>query len=176
MAFILTARGYRPQIGADCFIAPNATLTGEVELGERCSVWFNAVIRGDVNSIRIGAETNIQDGAIIHGTWQKHSTIIGSRVSIGHGAKVHGCTIEDDVLIGMGAIVLDGATVGQGCIVAAGAVVLENSVLESGWLYAGIPARKIKAVSEHQTEKLIQTALNYPMYGGLYDKDELAAY
>ncbi|HLK98517.1 MAG TPA: gamma carbonic anhydrase family protein, partial [Hymenobacter sp.] len=138
-ALILPVLGKLPQIGPNCFLADNATIVGDVTLGRECTVWFNTVIRGDVNSIRIGDKTNVQDGAVLHCTYQKAATIIGSRVSIGHKAIVHGCTVEDDVLIGMGAIVMDHAVVGAGCIVAAGAVVLENTQCEPGYLYAGVP-------------------------------------
>jgi len=163
-ALILPVHGVYPQLGANCFVADNATLVGDVTLGADCTVWFNAVIRGDVNSIRIGDQTNIQDGAVLHCTYQKAATTIGSRVSIGHKAIVHGCTVEDDVLIGMGAIVMDRAVVGRGCIIAAGAVVLENTVCEPGYLYAGIPARRIKPVTEEQQANISRTADNYVLY------------
>ncbi|RYU75628.1 gamma carbonic anhydrase family protein [Hymenobacter persicinus] len=165
-ALLLPVHGIMPQFGANCFLADNATLVGDVVLGADCTVWFNAVIRGDVNRIRIGDKTNIQDGAVLHCTYQKAATTIGSRVSIGHKAIVHGCTVEDEVLIGMGAIVMDQAVVGEGCIIAAGAVVLENTVCEPGYLYAGIPARKIKPVTEEQRANLRRTADNYVMYAG----------
>ena len=157
-----------PTIGADCFLAYNATIVGDVVLGRGCTVWFTAVIRGDVNSIRIGDETNIQDGAVLHCTYQKAALTIGARVSIGHRALVHGCTIEDDVLIGMGAIVMDHAVVGRGCLIAAGAVVLENMVCEPGYLYAGVPAKKITPVSEAQAEGLRRTAANYQLYASWF--------
>jgi carbonic anhydrase/acetyltransferase-like protein (isoleucine patch superfamily) len=137
-------------------------------LGRGCTVWFTTVIRGDVNSIRIGDETNIQDGAVLHCTYQKAALTIGARVSIGHRALVHGCTIEDDVLIGMGAIVMDYAIVGRGCLIAAGAVVLEHTVCEPGYLYAGVPAKKIKPVSEAQAEGLRRTAANYQLYASWF--------
>lgn len=161
---ILPIQGRTPQIGPNCYVADNATLIGDVTLGADCTVWFTAVVRGDVNSIRIGERTNIQDGAIIHCTYERAATTIGSRVSIGHRAIVHGCTVEDDVLIGMGAIVMDHAVVGRGCIIAAGAVVLENTQCEPGYLYAGVPAKKIKPVSEAQQAGLSRTADNYVMY------------
>ncbi|MET4106658.1 gamma carbonic anhydrase family protein [Hymenobacter sp. UYP22] len=167
-ALILPVQGKAPQFGADCFIADNATVVGDVTLGRGCTVWFSAVVRGDVNSIRVGDETNIQDGAVIHCTYLKAATVIGSRVSIGHKAIVHGCTVEDDVLIGMGAIVMDRAVVGAGCIIAAGAVVLEGTQCEPGHLYAGIPARKIKPVSEEQRAGLRQTAANYQLYASWF--------
>lgn len=161
---ILPVRGVLPRWGKDCFIAPNATLTGDLVLGDECTVWFQAVLRGDVHSIRIGNRTNIQDGAVVHATYQKAATCIGSGVSIGHRAIVHGCTIEDDVLIGMGAVVMDHAVVEYGCIVAAGAVVLENHRCRSGFLYAGVPAKPIKPVSPEQLLSIQQTALRYPDY------------
>ncbi|RZJ89461.1 MAG: gamma carbonic anhydrase family protein [Hymenobacter sp.] len=163
-ALILPIKGILPTIGPDCFLADNATIVGDVVLGRGCTVWFTAVVRGDVNRIRIGDETNIQDGAVLHCTYEKAALTIGSRVSIGHRALVHGCTIEDDVLIGMGAIVMDHAVVGAGCLIAAGAVVLENTVCEPGYLYAGVPAKKIKPVSEVQAANLRQTAANYQLY------------
>jgi carbonic anhydrase/acetyltransferase-like protein (isoleucine patch superfamily) len=167
-ALILPVNGIAPQLGADCFVADNATIVGDVVLENNCTVWFNAVLRGDVNSIRIGDKTNIQDGAVIHCTYQKAATNIGARVSIGHRAIVHGCTVEDDVLIGMGAIVMDKAVVGAGCIVAAGAVVLENTQCEPGYLYAGIPARKIKPVTEEQRAMVARTADNYVLYASWF--------
>lgn len=171
MPLILPVQGKHPQLGADCFVAENATIVGDVTLGARCTVWFNAVLRGDVNSIRIGDKTNVQDGAVIHCTYQKAATTIGSRVSIGHKAIVHGCTVQDDVLIGMGAIVMDQAVVGAGCIIAAGAVVLENTQCEPGFLYAGIPARKIKPVTEEQRANMLRTADNYVMYAGWFQPE-----
>jgi carbonic anhydrase/acetyltransferase-like protein (isoleucine patch superfamily) len=147
MALILPVQGKSPEFGNNCFIAPNATIVGDVVMGDECSVWFNAVIRGDVHYIKIGDKVNIQDGAIIHCTYQKHPTNIGSHVSIGHNAMVHGCTIHDNVLIGMGAIVMDNCVVHTNAIVAAGAVVLEGTIVEAGTIYAGVPAKKVKEVS-----------------------------
>ncbi|WP_324676070.1 gamma carbonic anhydrase family protein [Hymenobacter sp. GOD-10R] len=167
-ALILPVHGVTPQLGPNCFVADNATIVGDVVLGADCTVWFNAVIRGDVNSIRIGERTNIQDGAVLHCTYQRAATTLGSRVSIGHRAIVHGCTVEDDVLIGMGAIVMDHAIVGKGCIIAAGAVVLENTQCEPGYLYAGVPARKIKPVTEEQRSNLLRTADNYVLYASWF--------
>jgi len=167
-AVILPVKGIHPTWGEACFIAPNATLVGDVKMGNRCSVWFNAVIRGDVNSITIGDDTNIQDGAVIHATYQKASTHIGNRVSIGHNALVHGCTVKDHVLIGMGAIVMDHAEVQSFCIIAAGSVVLENTVCESGYLYAGTPAKKIKPLSEEQRELLKRLPDNYILYASWF--------
>lgn len=168
MALILPVKNIYPQIGENCFIAANATIVGEVVLGNDCSVWFNAVVRGDVNSIRIGNKTNIQDGAVIHCTYQKAATVIGNNVSVGHNAIVHGCTVHDNVLIGMGAIVMDNAVVQSNCIVAAGAIVLENTICESGYIYAGIPAKKVKQLSPEQIAGLNKTADNYVMYGSWF--------
>jgi len=156
--------GVWPQWGQGCRVAHNATLTGDLILGNECTVWYNAVLRGDVNAIRIGNQTNIQDGAILHCTYQKAATTVGSKVSIGHRAIVHGCTIEDEVLIGMGAIVMDHAVVERGCIVAAGAVILENMRCKAGMLYAGIPARLVKEVSPEQRLSMQETALRYVEY------------
>jgi carbonic anhydrase/acetyltransferase-like protein (isoleucine patch superfamily) len=171
-ALILPVQGKHPQIPADCFVADNATIVGDVTLGAQCTVWFNAVIRGDVNAIRIGDKTNVQDGAVLHCTYQKAATTIGARVSIGHKAIVHGCTVEDDVLIGMGAIVMDHAVVGTGCIVAAGAVVLENTQCEPGYLYAGVPARRIKPVTEEQRANMLRTADNYVLYANWFSEGQ----
>ncbi len=165
MALILPVEGKHPHFGENTFLAPNATIVGEVSMGRDCSVWFNAVIRGDVNFIRIGDQVNIQDGACIHATYQKCGTTIGNRVSIGHNAIVHGCTLHDQVLIGMGAIVMDQAVVHSNTIIAAGAVVLENTVCESGSIYAGVPAKKIKEISpEHVQGEIERIATNYVKY------------
>jgi carbonic anhydrase/acetyltransferase-like protein (isoleucine patch superfamily) len=164
MPVILPVKDKHPQWGDNCFIAPNATIVGDVQLGNNCSVWFNAVIRGDVNNITIGNDSNIQDGAVIHATYHKAATTIGNRVSVGHNAIVHGCTLKDHILIGMGAIVMDHAVVEPYCIIAAGAVVLENSICESGFLYAGMPAKKIKPVTDAQRALLDQLPDNYIMY------------
>lgn len=168
MPLILPVKGVSPSWGSDCFIADNATIVGDVSIGDNCSVWFNAVIRGDVHFIRIGNNTNIQDGAVIHCTYQKASTTIGNNVSIGHNALVHGCILKDHVLVGMGAIVMDHAVVEEYCIIAAGAVVLENTVCETGFLYAGMPARKIKPLTEQQRELLERLPNNYIMYSGWF--------
>lgn len=166
---IKAVRGKEPQIGADCFIAENATIVGEVTLGARCSVWFNAVIRGDVHYIHIGEEVNIQDGAVIHCTYKKAPTTIGNRVSIGHNAIVHGCTLQDDVLIGMGSIVMDGCVIESGSIVGAGAVVTQGTRVEAGSVYAGIPARKVKDMSPELTKgELERIAKNYLMYSSWF--------
>lgn len=164
MSVILPVKDKDPKWGDNCFIAPNATIVGDVLMGNNCSVWFNAVIRGDVNSITIGNETNIQDGAVIHATYLKAATIIGNRVSIGHNAIVHGCILRDNILIGMGAIVMDNALVEPYCIVAAGAVVLENTRCESGFIYAGTPAKKIKPITDEQRALLDKLPDNYIMY------------
>lgn len=156
-------------MGDNCFIAPNATIVGDVIAGNDCSVWFNAVIRGDVNSIRLGNKVNVQDGAVIHCTYQKTKTIIGNNVSIGHNAIVHGCVIEDNVLIGMGAIVMDNARVGSNSIIAAGAVVLEGTIVEAGSIYAGVPAKKVKTISQELISgEINRIADNYLMYSSWY--------
>lgn len=169
MPIILPVQGIHPQFGADCFIAENATIVGEVVCGDQCSFWFNAVVRGDVNSIHMGHRVNVQDGAIIHCTYQKAATRIGNNVSIGHSALVHGCTIHDNVLVGMGSIVMDGCVIESNSIVAAGAVVLEGTHIESGSVYAGVPAKKVKEVSKDLFEGEIQRiANNYVMYSGWF--------
>lgn len=165
MSVILPVKGIYPVIGDDCFVAPNATIVGDVVMGANCSVWFNAVIRGDVNSIRMGNKVNVQDGAVIHCTFEKTKAIIGNNVSIGHNAIVHGCVIEDNVLIGMGAIVMDNAQIGSNSIIAAGAVVLENTVVEPNSIYAGVPAKKVKDIGESMMKGEIQRiADNYLKY------------
>ena len=164
MAIIKTIRGYEPKFGQNCFLADNAVVVGEVTMGDNCTVWFNAVVRGDVNFIKIGDDSNIQDGAVIHGTYQKFSTTIGNKVSIAHNAVVHGCTIHDNVLIGMGAIIMDGAVVGPNAVVAAGAIVLPGTVIEPESIYAGIPAKKVKDLSDEMRAVIQRTAKNYPMY------------
>lgn len=168
MPLILPVKEKNPRIGDNCFIAENATIVGDVVIGKECSVWFTAVIRGDVNSIQIGDRTNIQDGVIIHCTYKKAATIIGDDVSIGHRAIIHGCRINNKTLIGMGAIVMDDAVIEEGCIIAAGAVVLEKTICEAGHLYAGIPAKKIKRLSDTQIENLERTAANYIMYSNWF--------
>ena len=156
-------------MGDDCFIAPNATIVGDVVMGNECSVWFNAVVRGDVNSIRMGNKVNVQDGAVIHCTYQKAATSIGNNVSIGHNAIVHGCVIEDNVLVGMGAIVMDNCRVGSNSIIAAGAVVLENTNIEPGSIYAGIPAKKVKDISQDMISgEINRIADNYVMYSSWF--------
>ncbi len=165
MAYQRTINGKTPHYGQNCFFAENATIVGEVTMGNDCSVWFNAVVRGDVNSIHIGNQVNIQDGAIIHCTYLKAATIIGNNVSIGHRAIVHGCTVEDNVLIGMGAIIMDHAVIGRNSVIAAGAVVLENTIVAPGSIYAGVPAKRVKDVDEGQLKELNERiASNYVMY------------
>ena len=166
---VLPVKGVYPTIPSDCFIAPNATIVGDVEMGIECSVWFNAVVRGDVNSIRMGNRVNVQDGACIHCTYEKTKTIIGNNVSIGHNAIVHGCTVEDNVLIGMGAIVMDRSRIGSNSIIAAGAVVLEDTVVPPGTIFAGIPAKKVKDISQDLLKGEVERiAKNYVMYSGWF--------
>jgi carbonic anhydrase/acetyltransferase-like protein (isoleucine patch superfamily) len=169
MPVILPVKGVHPTIPDDAFIAPNATIVGDVVMGSSCSIWFNAVIRGDVNAIRMGNKVNIQDNAVIHCTYEKHATTIGNNVSIGHSAIVHGCTVEDNVLIGMGAIVMDRAVVGNNSIVAAGAVVLEGTVIPPGSIYAGVPAKKVKDISpEKVSGEIERIANNYTLYSSWF--------
>lgn len=170
MALILPVKGIIPKVGKNVFLAPNSTIVGDVEIGDSCSIWFNAVIRGDVHEIKIGKFTNIQDGAIIHCTYKKAGTYIGNHVNIGHQAMVHGCTLQDHVLVGMGAIVMDHAQVESYVIIAAGAVVLENFVCESGYLYAGVPAKKIKPLTIEQRELLNVLPLRYELYSSWFDE------
>ena len=164
MAFIKSIRGFTPKFGSNCFLADNSVVVGEVTMGDNCTVWFNAVVRGDVHSITIGNNTNIQDGAIIHCTYQRAKTVIGSNVSIAHNAIVHGCTIEDNVLVGMGAIIMDGAIIGSNSVIAAGAIILPGTKVESGSMYAGNPAKRMKDISDEMREVIQRTAKNYPMY------------
>lgn len=161
---VLPVKDKSPIWGENTFIAPNATLVGDVTMGNDCSVWFNAVIRGDVNTITIGHKTNIQDNVVIHATYLKSATTIGNQVSIGHSAIVHGCIIHDFVLVGMGAIIMDDAVVESNCIIAAGSVVLEKTICESGYLYAGTPAKKIKPLTPEQLALLQKLPDNYVMY------------
>ncbi len=169
MPVILPVKGVLPTMGNNCFVAPNATIVGDVVMGDECSVWFNTVLRGDVNFIRMGNKVNVQDGAVIHCTYQKTGTTIGNNVSIGHNAIVHGCVIDDNVLVGMGAIVMDNARIGSNSIIAAGAVVLENTIVEPGTIYAGIPAKKVKDISQELIHGEIERiANNYVMYSGWF--------
>ncbi len=169
---IKDVNGHSPRFGKDCYIAENATIVGEVVMGDQCSIWFNAVVRGDVNYIIMGNKVNVQDGAVIHGTFQKSPTIIGNNVSIGHNAIVHGCTIHDNVLVGMGSIVMDQCVVESHCIIAAGAVVTTGSRLLEGSIYAGVPARRVKDITEElRSGEIERIANNYVMYSGWF-KDE----
>lgn len=168
MPIVKIIKGKKPIVGHDCWFADTAAVIGDVKLGRNCTVWFNAIVRGDVNSIIIGNNTNIQDGSVIHCTYGKTETKIGSNVSIGHNAIVHGCTIEDNVLIGMGAIIMDKTVIGSGSIIGAGAVVLENTKIESNSVYVGNPARKIKDTDEKQIGTIIRTAKNYITYADWY--------
>jgi len=169
MALIKSLNGKTPALGADCFLAETAVIVGDVVMGDGCSVWFNAVVRGDVHEIRIGNKVNIQDGAVIHCTYKKAPTHIGNDVSIAHNAVIHGCTIHDNVLIGMGAIVMDNAVIESNCVIAAGSVVLENTVVESGSVYAGAPAKKVKSISKELLEGQIKRiADSYLMYASWY--------
>ncbi|NDE79255.1 MAG: gamma carbonic anhydrase family protein [Chitinophagaceae bacterium] len=169
MALIIPVRDKTPQLGPNCFVAPNATLIGDIEMGEDCSIWFNAVVRGDVNFIKMGNKVNIQDGACIHCTFEKCGTTIGNSVSIGHHAIVHGCTLHDHVLVGMGAIIMDKAVVHSNTIIAAGAVVLENTICEPNSIYAGVPAKKVKSISPELTEgEINRIANNYVRYAAWY--------
>jgi len=173
MPIILPVKGVLPEIPKDCFLAPNATIVGDVKMGNACSIWFNAVVRGDVNSIRMGHKVNVQDGACIHCTYQKTQTVIGNNVSIGHHAIVHGCTIEDNVLVGMGAIIMDRAHIGANSIIAAGAVVLEDTVVPPGSIFAGVPAKKIKNISQELLKGEVERiANNYVLYSSWFQHPE----
>ncbi|GAC1486614.1 MAG: gamma carbonic anhydrase family protein [Flavisolibacter sp.] len=170
MALILPVASKYPKWGSQCFIAPNATLVGDVILGNQCSVWFNAVVRGDVNSIQLGNKVNVQDGAVIHCTYEKTKTLIGNNVSIGHNALVHGCQVYDNVLIGMGAIVMDNAVINSHTIIAAGAVVLEGTICEEGSIYAGVPAKKVKVIDYQKIEgEINRIADNYTKYARWFE-------
>ncbi|AUP78862.1 gamma carbonic anhydrase family protein [Flavivirga eckloniae] len=169
MPVIKPVRGKSPQIPDDCFVADNATIVGEVFMGSQCSIWFSAVVRGDVNFIKMGNKVNIQDGAVIHGTFETSPTTIGNNVSIGHNALVHGCTIHDNVLIGMGSIVMDDCVVESNSIIAAGAVVTKNTRVEAGSIYAGVPAKKVKDISEELISgEINRIADNYIKYSGWF--------
>lgn len=169
MPVILAVNGKSPQFGKNKFIAENATIVGDVVCGDDCSFWFQSVVRGDVHFVKMGNKVNVQDGAIIHCTYKRSPTTIGNNVSIGHRAIVHGCTIYDNVLIGMGAIVMDNAVIQSNVLIAAGAVVLENTVCESGWIYAGIPARKVKELGKEQFKDSVERiASSYVMYAGWF--------
>jgi len=173
MALIKSVRGFTPQFGKNCYLADNATIIGDVEIGDDCSIWFNAVLRGDVNSIRIGDRVNIQDGTVIHTLYQKSVSVIGNDVSIGHNVVIHGAEIKEGALIGMGAIVLDDAVVGEGAIIAAGSVVLTGTKVEPGSIYAGVPAKFVKKVDPEQSKGMNQKiANNYLMYAGWFQDNE----
>ncbi len=169
MPLVRTVRGFTPHFGSDAFLAETAVVIGDVIAGDQCSVWYNAVVRGDVNAIRIGDRVNIQDGAVLHSTYQKCGLTIGNDVSIGHNAIVHGCIIHDKVLIGMGAIVMDQAVIGEGSVIAAGAVITQNTIVEPGSLMAGVPAKRLGAVGKDLSEGEIERiARNYIMYAGWF--------
>ena len=176
MAIIKKLNGHTPKFGKNCFLADNAAIIGDVEMGNDCSIWFGAVLRGDVHSIRIGNKVNIQDNATIHATYKKSPTNIGNNVSIAHNAVIHGCTIKDNVLIGMGAIVLDDAVVESNTIVAAGSVVTKGTVVESGWVYAGTPAKKMKQLGEELLKGEVERIVNaYSMYASCYEDENQEA-
>jgi carbonic anhydrase/acetyltransferase-like protein (isoleucine patch superfamily) len=171
MSLILPVNGIAPKFGTNVFIAENATVVGDVTTGDDCSIWFQAVVRGDVHYIRMGNKVNVQDGAILHCTYQKAPLNIGNNVSIGHRAIVHGCTVHDNVLIGMGAIVMDHAVIGENSIIAAGAIVLENTIVEPGSIYAGVPAKRVKDVDKTKFKDLIERiSNNYVMYSSWFKK------
>jgi carbonic anhydrase/acetyltransferase-like protein (isoleucine patch superfamily) len=172
MAIIKEVRGFKPQFGNDCWFADNAAIIGEVKMGDGCTVWFSAVVRGDVNSITVGNNSNIQDNATIHGTYEKAATVIGNNVTVGHNAIIHGCTLEDETLIGMGAIVMDNAVIKKGAIIAAGAVVLENTVVEENMIYAGVPAKPVKKVEGKNRDMMVRIAGNYQKYAGWFKETE----
>lgn len=166
---IKAVNGKSPKIPNDCFIAENATIVGDVEIGSQCSIWFNAVIRGDVHYIKLGNKVNVQDGAVIHATYLKSPTTIGNNVSIGHNAIVHGCRIHDNVLIGMGSIIMDDCVVESNSIIAAGAVVTKNTRVPSGTIYAGVPAKKVKDISEELIKgEIDRIADNYIKYSSWF--------
>lgn len=172
MALIKSVRGFTPQYGKDCYFADNATIIGDVIMGDECSIWFNAVLRGDVNSIRIGNKVNIQDGSVLHTLYQKSQVHIGNNVSLGHNVTVHGATIKDNVLIGIGATVLDHAVIGENSIIAANALVLTGTIIEPGSIYAGVPAKRVKDVDPKQTREMIERiANNYMMYASWYTEN-----
>ena len=173
MKVIKAVNGKFPVIPEDCYVAENATIVGDVRFGSQCSIWFNAVLRGDVNSIQIGNKVNIQDGAVVHCTYQKHPTVIGNNVSIGHNAIVHGCVIHDNVLIGMGAIVMDNCVVESNAIVAAGAVVTQNTVVASGTIWAGVPAKKVKDIDQSDfAGEIERISNNYVLYSSWIKSEE----
>jgi len=171
MKIIKPVNGKHPQIPEDCFVADNATIVGDVVMGNECSIWFNAVLRGDVHYIKMGNKVNVQDGAVIHATYQKSPTTIGNNVSIGHNAIVHGCTIHDNVLVGMGSIIMDDCVVESNSIIAAGAVVTKNTKVEAGSIYAGVPAKKVKDISEELISgEINRIANNYVKYASWFEE------
>jgi carbonic anhydrase/acetyltransferase-like protein (isoleucine patch superfamily) len=173
MALIKSVRGITPIFGKNCYLAENATVIGDVVIGDDCSIWFNAVLRGDVNSIRIGNKVNIQDGAVLHTLYQKSVVEIGNNVSIGHNVTIHGACIKDNVLIGIGATVLDHAVIHENSIVAANALVLSGTIVEPNSIYAGVPAKKVKDIEPGQSQEMIEKiANNYLMYAGWYGQEE----
>ena len=175
MALIKSVRGVTPQIGKDWLLAENAVIIGDVVIGDECSIWYNTVLRGDVNSIRVGNNVNIQDGTVIHTLYEKSVTEIGDNVSIGHNVTIHGATVKDYALVGMGSTILDHAVIGEGAIVAAGSLVLANTVIDPGTVWGGVPAKFIKQVDPAQAKELNQKiAHNYKMYASWY-KDEMDA-
>lgn len=172
MALIKTVRGFTPKIGNNAYLAENATIIGDVEIGDDCSIWFNAVLRGDVNSIRIGNKVNIQDGSVLHTLYEKSTVEIGDNVSIGHNVTIHGAKIEDNVLIGIGATVLDHAVIGSNSIIAANSLVLTGTIVEPNSVYAGVPAKKVKDIEPEQSREMVQKiANNYLMYAGWFKED-----
>lgn len=173
MALIKKVRGFIPEIGDDCFLAETAVIIGDVVMGEGCSVWYGAVLRGDVNSIRIGNKVNIQDGSVLHTLYEKSQIHIGDNVSIGHNVTIHGATIKNDVLIGIGATVLDNAVIGENSIIAANSLILSNAIVEPNSIYAGVPAKKVKDIDPKQSSEMIhKIANNYKMYAGWYKEGE----
>ncbi|MBU8892662.1 MAG: gamma carbonic anhydrase family protein [Bacteroidales bacterium] len=170
MALIKSVREFTPEFGNNCFLAENSTIIGDVKTGNDCSFWFNSIVRGDVNSIQIGNKVNIQDGAILHCTYNKSKIYLGDNVSVGHNAIIHGATIKDNVLIGMGAIIMDNVEIGENSIIAAGALVLENTKIEPGSVFGGVPAKKIKSVDKSKVKEMIEKiANNYLMYAKWYE-------
>ncbi len=173
MALIKSVRGFTPKIGKNAYLAENATIIGDVEMGDDCSIWFNAVLRGDVNSIRIGNKVNIQDGSVLHTLYQKSTVEIGDNVSIGHNVTIHGAKIEDNVLIGIGATVLDHAVIGSNSIIAANSLVLTGTIVEPNSIYAGVPAKKVKDIEPEQSREMVQKiANNYLMYAGWFKEED----
>lgn len=172
MGLIRSVRGFTPILGVDAFLAENAVVIGDVVMGDQCSVWYSAVVRGDVNTIRIGDRVNVQDGAVLHCTYERAALTIGNDVSIGHNAIVHGCTIHDNVLVGMGAIVMDHVVIGEGSVIAAGAVVLQNTIVPPGSLMAGVPAKRVRDVGPELSKNEIERiAANYLKYAGWFKEE-----